>query len=140
LFQFVKQTGRNYLSTFGAAGTIGNQPAVVLDRWTKSGDTHSKIPFTQSFTSPVYESFTKAVFYGDNQISDASYVRLRNVSLEYTLSEGFLKKSGLNMVKLFLQGQNLFTITNFEGPDPETQSVNRLQPLRMITGGFIINL
>ena len=68
-------------------------------------------------------------------ISDASFVRLRNISLTYKVPS---MRPGLDM-KVYLQGQNLWTLTNYEGPDPEQPSSTRLPPLRQITLGVQIS-
>jgi len=52
-------------------------------------------------------------------LQDASYVRLKNISLSYTLSK---KVIGLSDVRISLSGQNLLTITKYKGYDPESDS------------------
>jgi TonB-dependent starch-binding outer membrane protein SusC len=52
-------------------------------------------------------------------VEDGSYVRLKNLQLGYTLPAGVLAKIGLESVRIYVQGQNLFTITNYSGLDPE---------------------
>ena len=68
LFQFVKQEGINYLYTvFDAPGTLGNQPALVLDRWQKPGDDKPIQRYTQEFTDAYnaysYNSFLGGCYY-----------------------------------------------------------------------------
>ncbi len=52
-------------------------------------------------------------------IDDASFWRLRNVTLGYTFNANTLKKIKVRSARVFVQGQNLFTITKFRGFDPE---------------------
>lgn len=52
-------------------------------------------------------------------IDDASFWRLRNVTLGYTLNSKTVKKLKVRSARVFVQGQNLFTITSFRGFDPE---------------------
>lgn len=135
--QFVKQTGKNYLAGgFSAPGTPWNQPVTVLDRWQKPGDKTNIQEFTQSPSSAAYTSFTNSQYYGDNVISDASFIRLKNISLSYTLPNNILKTLHLSNAKIYLQGQNLLTITNYLGLDPENQNVANLPPLRILTAGL----
>ena len=54
-----------------------------------------------------------------------SFVRLQNLTLSYTLPSEVLKKVGVNNLKLYLSGTNLFTITDWDGWDPETGDVMR---------------
>ncbi|MCC9019730.1 SusC/RagA family TonB-linked outer membrane protein [Flavobacterium lipolyticum] len=53
----------------------------------------------------------------DFYIEDASFLRLRNVSIGYTVKEQWLH--GKAKLRFFISGQNLFTITNYSGMDPE---------------------
>jgi hypothetical protein len=56
-------------------------------------------------------------------IEDASFLRLKNVMLSYDLPASLLKKSKvLSRVRMYVQAQNLFTITKFSGIDPESSS------------------
>ncbi|MGB0523169.1 MAG: SusC/RagA family TonB-linked outer membrane protein [Flammeovirgaceae bacterium] len=52
-------------------------------------------------------------------IEDGSYIRLRNVQLSYTLPAATVQKIGLSNVRVYVQGQNLWTSTAFTGADPE---------------------
>jgi len=53
-------------------------------------------------------------------VEDASFLRIRNVSLGYTFNE--LKKLNMTALRIYLTGQNLYTFTNYSGYDPETSS------------------
>ena len=53
-------------------------------------------------------------------LQDASYVRLKNLTLGYTLPQAWLTKAGIANAKVFLTGENLFTFTGLDGGiDPE---------------------
>jgi len=65
-------------------------------------------------------------------ISDASFLRLKNVSLQYRLPNTFLK--GVT-ADINLQAQNLITITKYFGSDPETLSTF-VPTLRTVSFGF----
>lgn len=49
-----------------------------------------------------------------------NFIRIQDISLSYNLNSPFLKKIGMNRLKVFISGKNLFTITKWEGWDPET--------------------
>jgi TonB-linked SusC/RagA family outer membrane protein len=136
LIQFVRQPyASNYLSRFPRPGALGNQPIYVLKRWQKPGDNTDIQRFSVSnATANIAYSYYQASNAG---YSDASFVRLRSLYLEYDLLSGVLKKSGLSRFVLFLQGHNLLTLTSYKGLDPETQSF--LPPVRLITAGIQIN-
>ena len=56
-------------------------------------------------------------------IEDGSYFRMKNLTLGYTLPSGVLSKIGFETARVYLQAQNLFTITKYSGIDPEVTSV-----------------
>jgi TonB-dependent starch-binding outer membrane protein SusC len=132
LFQFVKQTGRNYIYFFNVpGGSNSNQPVIVMDRWRNPGD----ITDIQRFgASSTYNSAASS----DLAIGDASFVRLKNVSLSYQLPSQWTEKMRVN-ARVYIQGQNLLTITDYLGLDPEIQNFS-LPPLRMLTGGIQLTL
>lgn len=134
-FQFVKQTGWNYLRGFEVPGSMSNQPAFVMNNWRKEGDHSSIQRFTQGYGA-ARTAYSNAASSSDLSISDASFIRLKNVSISYSLPKSFLNKNRIENARIYLQGQNLLTITNYQGLDPETQTISRLPPLRMITLGF----
>jgi TonB-linked SusC/RagA family outer membrane protein len=141
-FEFKKQTGLNYLNTLSGIipGTpYFNQPAVVLNRWQKPGD----ITNIQKFSALYTDVFTAANNYlppSEAIYSDASYIRCKNVALSYRLPEILLNKLHVSGLRIYLQGQNLFTLTNYIGADPENQDMYVLPPLRTITAGFQLTL
>lgn len=59
-------------------------------------------------------------------IEDASFLKMREMALNYRFSNSQLRSIGLGFVKgvkVGLIGRNLFTLTNFSGPDPETRTI-----------------
>lgn len=145
LFQFVKQNGINY--PFGGAfssppGALTNQLEIVMNRWQNPGDQTSIQKFTQDFSSPTYTAYVTASnpTAGDNAIEDSSFIRVKNVSLAYQIPENWYRKLRFSSLKLYMQAQNLYTITNFRGFDPEMPSATSLPALRVLTMGVQINL
>jgi hypothetical protein len=136
LFQFVKQKGQNY--KFGKYpglfdGVIGNQPITVLDRWKKQGDVTDIQRYNADFSllgNVDLANFSNAAF------GNASYVRLKNLSLSWQIPSLWRSKVLVKDLRLYLQGQNLLTFTNYEGLDPENKSSSTLPPLKMLTIGI----
>ena len=130
-FQFSKQKALNN-KVFGTTpGVLGNQPVDVLDAWQEPGD----ITNTQAFTSGSNPERSLAYFYlsqSDAAYSDASYIRLKNVALSYTIKKVI---KGAGNAKVFIQGQNLVTWTPYKGQDPE-QTQGFLPPLRWVQLGL----
>ncbi|MCQ2257474.1 MAG: TonB-dependent receptor [Bacteroidaceae bacterium] len=57
--------------------------------------------------------------YSDRYIEDGSYVRLKNISLGYTFPKEMIKKLSLSNLRVYANIQNLYTLTNYKGYDPE---------------------
>lgn len=76
--------------------------------------TSNEIPII-SYTD-YNENFSKFSSY---YIEDGSYVRLKNIQLGYTLPESLVKRIGLRKARIYVSGQNLITLTDYEGIDPE---------------------
>jgi len=134
-FQVVRQDGIHllyYLSSI--AGRESNQPVQVLDRWQKPGDNARYQRFSTG-TGPVITA-SDLVANSTAAITDASYIRLKNIAVQYQVKQRLLQSLHVESVKVFLQAQNLFTLTNYVGPDPENQSVTAIPPLRMISTGI----
>jgi len=137
MFQFVKQEGYNYWPSGSPGIMIQNQPTSVLSRWENPGDITDIQKFSTDFGTP-WSAYSR-LLSSDRYLTDASYIRLKNLSLTYTFSEEVLRKMHLQGLSIYLQGQNLLTITNYQGLDPET-GLRTLPPLRLITGGIRITL
>ncbi|MFN0293599.1 SusC/RagA family TonB-linked outer membrane protein [Pedobacter helvus] len=142
LLSFVKQKGKSSLSTVadnppGYFNSLyGNQPRFVLERWQKSGDDTSIPKFSTNSTS----NFVLGSGLGSQSIGDASFLRLKNISIRYVFSNKWLPLKKIKALELNLQGQNLLTFTNYLGLDPENQFSNRLPPLRTVSVGLKITL
>lgn len=131
LFQFVKQLNYNEIALFGTPGTMSNQPVSVLNHWQQEGDRAPRQLFTDGSNSDAMDAHDKYM-NSDAAISDASFIRLKNVSLSYNIPQTL---TGPVRCRLFLQAQNLLTLTNFRGADPEFKAVGYLPPLRTISAG-----
>lgn len=136
-FQFVKQDGRNFWYTYGLLGLAGNFPREVLDRWQSPGDVTDIQRPTSGVNSAAVTAYSN-LWYSTALVSDASFIRLKNVNLSYNVPSKWLGGVDGN---LYLQGQNLMTITAYKGADPESNaSANAsIAPLRMWTFGIQLN-
>jgi len=138
-FQFVKQLGSNYIIGFGPYAGIANtnQPTEVLGRWRNPGD----LTATQRFGTTSGSTIQPAQFLAasNKQYVDASFIRLKNLAFSYQMPRAWTSKLQLQNVKIYVQCQNLFTITHYVGLDPES-GVLALPPLRMLAAGFQVGL
>ncbi|MBP4137247.1 SusC/RagA family TonB-linked outer membrane protein [Flavobacterium geliluteum] len=128
LFQFVKQ--KNKINPMGFAGQMSNQPVSKTDRWQKAGDITAYQLYTTGYNS---KAVTADYLYdrSDASITDASFVRLKNISLSYQLP----MPTKAMQCKIMLQSQNLLTFTKYKDGDPEFTSSGFLPPLKIITLG-----
>jgi TonB-linked SusC/RagA family outer membrane protein len=92
-----------------------NQSTAVLNRWRVSGDDYpNMIP-------RAYQGNVANNLGSDRYVEDASFIRLNNVSLNYTVPRRLVKPFNINSLKLGIQVRKLLTFTNYTGQDPEVQ-------------------
>jgi TonB-linked SusC/RagA family outer membrane protein len=141
-FEFKKQTGKNYLDRLASyvPGTLYNQPVIVLKRWQQPGNQTDVQKFTYNGASAAAAASITRLGNSDGVYSDASYVRLKNVSISYSLPANWMSKLHIENSRVYLQAQNLATFTSYKGSDPETQNFNRLPTLRTIVAGIQLSL
>ncbi|HEU4633087.1 MAG TPA: TonB-dependent receptor [Flavisolibacter sp.] len=139
-FQFTKQDGDivgpnflYWLNQVPGSFAMGNLPTLWLDRWNKPGQ-QGGLPLV-SINSSIYDSWTGS----DATWGDASFLRLRNVNLSYSLPQVLINKWGIDNLKIYLSGQNLWWTSKKKYVyDPETGTV--MPPLRVITAGINVTL
>ncbi|HNP69298.1 MAG TPA: SusC/RagA family TonB-linked outer membrane protein [Aequorivita sp.] len=132
-FQFSKQLAQNSNRWGTTPGAMVNQPVGVLDAWTVAGDQTDTQGYT---TGGSYDRVVAAYNLGqsDAAFSDATYLRLKNISLAYNIPN-FLHS--VSNAKVFLQGQNLYTLTEYKGQDPE-QTLGFIPALRWLGAGVTV--
>ncbi|MDR6782342.1 SusC/RagA family TonB-linked outer membrane protein [Pedobacter africanus] len=144
LIGFTKQNASgNYMGAFNPgrwdfSGPTTNQPEAVVERWRNPGD-ETNISKAGNASATVL-NYSRARATGGASISDASFIRLKNISLYYNLPKTLLKSLKIQNAKVGLQGQNILTWTNYVGLDPETQSMLLLPPLRTLSIGLNVSL
>lgn len=109
-----------------------------LRRWQNPGD-KTDMP---KVTTSVLDAYLRLQEYmsSTGAYTNASYVRLSNMSLRYQFSKDLVRKMHLRGLTVYLQGQNLLTISHFGGLDPENMSASIIPPLRVFTGGINLSL
>lgn len=139
--QFTKQQGRSVASSsFYPPGNsqYANMSKDLVYKYLGTPDKWDNNPkITQQFGA-AYTAYNNWVG-SDANIVDASFIRLKNVNLSYSLPSALLKKWHMQNVRVYMQGQNLLTITGYKGFDPEVRSA-ALPPLRTITAGIQFTL
>lgn len=135
LFSFTKQKGFLRLSNVfpGALSSgLGNQLVAEQQLAGK--------PVQDNYTAISYRNDLFNFYSSDAAWVDASYIRLQNVSLAYNLPAAIIGKAKIQSLRIYMQCQNLMTITGFKGPDPSTPGSFSLPPRKMITGGLQLTL
>lgn len=90
----------------------------ISDRWQKPGDI-AKFP-RLTMSTGTYPGLSSEWQYNSTMfLYDATYVRLREVTLAYNLPAGFAHKLRLQTLKVFASGMNLLTFSKYPGGDPE---------------------
>ena len=92
-----------------------NQYASYANRWTEDNPTSDIPRATASASNRVFSS---------RIIEDGSFLRLKTVTLGYTLPKTVLNKFHIDNLRVYFAAQNLFTITNYSGYDPEVSVRN----------------
>lgn len=90
-----------------------NQSTAVLHRWRAEGD-DTDIP--RALYGMGYNYLGS-----DRFVEDASFLRLKTLSLSYNLPKKWLKSLGINKLNIFATGYDLFTWTGYKGQDPEVK-------------------
>jgi hypothetical protein len=91
-----------------------NQLESVTRRWKQPGDI-TDIP--RATSDAIQAANNKRV--SSRFIEDGSYMRIKNVTLGYTLSSAITSKIRVSSLRLYASAQNLFTFTRYNGLDPE---------------------
>ena len=131
LLEFVKQQGLSHDS-----GTPGFQTNILADgRYTMDGApvTNSAQQPTQAITGfRAYRNYLQS----SKRPVDASYVRMKSINLSYTLPEKLIRQLPFTRLNLFLQGQNVFTLSGYTGLDPQNPNSTNLPQLQRVTAGL----
>jgi TonB-linked SusC/RagA family outer membrane protein len=98
-----------------------NQTRDQLNRWQKPGDV-TNVPEARINRYGDFESPSISTRY----IYDASYVRLKNITLAYNVPQKLVNKAKLSSARVYVSGVNLLTFTDYPGWDPEVNTDYRV--------------
>lgn len=98
---------------------IGNQETNVLDRWISESQPGNGIQPRALSGDAVGNTRPSSL-----QVQDASYFRLKLLSVGYSFSDELTSKFGLTNLRLYASGENLLTLTGYDGMDPEVGGEN----------------
>lgn len=111
-----------YTDMRGFVGGVSKR--VLYDSWTPTNQTAS-LPILQ----PGLDGFNVPGGFVTSQsnsyyVENGSYLRAKTLQLGYTLPRSLTQRLGLQNVRAYIQGQNLFTITEYNGADPDLSLIN----------------
>ncbi|WP_431214112.1 hypothetical protein ACQ86N_04370 [Puia sp. P3] len=109
--------------------------AAALDRWVAGTHESTSVP-RQGYFLTTYGSYVNSRF-----VENASYVRLKQVSLGYTLPESLIRRLHFfEGIRIYATGQNLWTITGYKGTDPEVNVHAGNNPVGgSLSGSAVVN-
>lgn len=142
-FQFSKQTSLNYLSAIYSSqvlpGGFVNVPVAALDHWKNPGDVSDMQKVGTGFDYNI-SSAGYAFSQSSGAYTDASYIRLKTLSLDYRFPDQYINRSRIRNLRIFANAQNLLTITSYKVGDPESAGRLYILPLqRTVALGLSFN-
>jgi hypothetical protein len=96
-----------------------------LDRWQQPGDITNVPRLTTNAASNNYGGVVQNL--SDRYLEDGSFLRLRTLTLGYTVPKEVVGRAHLNSLRVYVQAANLFTVTPYSGLDPEINSQSGVQ-------------
>ena len=103
--------GHKIVRNYERQQPYANQLGYVMDRWTVDNPSNEN--------PRVTTSLNRNGVFSDYFVEDGSYLRIRNVQLGYVLPSVISEKFGSDYVRFYISANNLFTITNYMGYDPD---------------------
>ncbi len=121
---------QNRIFPMGTPGMMSNQQTRLIDSWQTAGDLTAYQMYTTGTDRNVVNANNNYLL-SNAIITDASFIRLKNIALSYTVPLSLKDTS----CKIMLQAQNLLTFTKYQDGDPEFSTIGHLPPLKVVTAG-----
>jgi hypothetical protein len=120
-----------YGLTRAASGSMINHPRFLYtDRWT-SANTNA----TQA--SSLYQ-MDERYFNSDKYVFDASYFKVKQIQLGYTVLSKQLRKIDVSSLRIYVSLDNFFTFTSYPGSDPEVRTLEKNSAMAIDLGSYPI--
>jgi hypothetical protein len=137
LMQFTGHSTKYGIDYYAGSAPPGynsvNMSSYMYDLFKQTDGKIATRTFGYNTDGAPYNSYVKYV-QSDAVLSDGAYIRVKNVAFSYTFTDSWIKALKMSSARVYLQGQNLLTFTNFKGYDPETPASN-IPPLRTVVAG-----
>jgi TonB-linked SusC/RagA family outer membrane protein len=132
----VYNSSRRFIESDGQRYGWNHLARVGSDFWQQPGD-------VVDLPQPLLGGNNNSNANSTRFLENGSFLRLRNVTISYSLPQQFVSKIGLAGIKVFAQGQNLLTVTDYSGFDPEMDESGseffRYPVGQVLTGGIEVN-
>lgn len=103
--------GNDMIRDYERKDLFANRGTYMLERWQGSG-TSNFVP------RAVAGANINTDLFSDFVVEDASFLRLQNIQLGYTIDPGVLEETGIDKLRIYISGNNVFTLTDYKGYDP----------------------
>ena len=134
-FNYRIQNGQDAFKNIHNPGTFGNIPLDLFkNRWQKPGDNARYAKFTTTHNQPNARNLSNLGY------TDASNIRLNNISFSWGLTEKLYRKMGMKGGRVGINAQNIFVITKARGYDPDLGGFNSLPPNTTIVVSISLTL
>ena len=106
----VMEAGKRWTNLDPETGLLSNDPARLAEL---------------NKNTTMWSPYTARMILTDWAIEDASFLRLNTLSLGYTIPTSLTKKAGISSLRFYATAYNVFTITGYDGYDPEADCIRR---------------
>ncbi|MEC8739028.1 MAG: TonB-dependent receptor [Bacteroidota bacterium] len=110
--------GHEIIRNYERQQPYANQLAYVLDRWTGPNSTNDQ--------ARISTDLNRNGVFSDHFVESGNFARLRNLQFGYTLPTKFTSKISIQSMRIYFSANNLFTLTNYMGYDPDVSSGSAL--------------
>ncbi|NLB18204.1 MAG: TonB-dependent receptor [Syntrophomonadaceae bacterium] len=112
-------TSKLYTDFFPLGEGLGNHSKRLLEAMQGYYDYIATGTYTSNYAALTTLNVNNENLSSDWYVEDGSFIKLKNLVIGYTIPENVLKTLKLRSARVYVQAQNVFTITNYTGPDPE---------------------
>jgi hypothetical protein len=98
--------------THAGNGVYNSYREILYNAWDGEGTSNSQPRLAARDNNQNFR-------YSDYYIEDGSYLRMKSMQLGFTLPKGWVNKVGMSNARIYVGGENLFTLTKFSGMDPD---------------------
>jgi len=107
--------GNDMIRDYERKDLYANRGTYVLDRWQGTGTSNSE-------PRVVAGASVNTDLFSDYHVEDASFLRLQNVQMGYTLNSKILSSLGVDKFRIYISGNNIYTLTDYLGYDPSASN------------------